>query len=199
MAISRLTPSPGSRKYAHAGKGRRRIGFAAFDWEFLMCVARVIDRVFGNGPSTPNHLPKVISLTWPDATKPPSRERGHGQPCASPTTPSEPLSPSGRARYRRVPFMMFLSRSSWMCSAMPSDPPSPARPPKRPTAQRTQTPQRSALTPAQAIAQAWMRESPESQKKWRAADAQAKDRYTDPLRPWNTAGRSPERKAKGKL
>ncbi|KAH9858902.1 hypothetical protein C2E23DRAFT_880316 [Lenzites betulinus] len=81
---------------------------------------------------------------------------------------------------------------------MPSDPPSPARP-QRPTAQRTQTPPRSALTPAQAIAQAWMRESSESKKKWRAADAHARDRYTDPVRPWNAGAGSPERKAKGKL
>ncbi|EIW62787.1 uncharacterized protein TRAVEDRAFT_112771 [Trametes versicolor FP-101664 SS1] len=88
-----------------------------------------------------------------------------------------------------------------------SDPPSPARPQRptasrtpRPTTPRTQTPPRgSPLTPAQAIAQAWMRESPESKQKWRAADAQARDSYTNPTR-WNTGRRrSPEGKAKGKL
>ncbi|KAI9067341.1 hypothetical protein FKP32DRAFT_1588699 [Trametes sanguinea] len=82
---------------------------------------------------------------------------------------------------------------------MPSDPPSPARP-QRPTHPRTQTTTtpRSALTPAQAIAQAWMRESPEAQQKWRKADALAKEKYMNPVR-WNTAGQSPERKDKGKL
>ncbi|KAI0368307.1 hypothetical protein BV20DRAFT_969352 [Pilatotrama ljubarskyi] len=81
---------------------------------------------------------------------------------------------------------------------MPSDPPSPARP-QRPTTQRTQTtPTRSAVTPAQAIAQAWMRESPEAQRKWRMADALAKEKYLNPLR-WHAAGGSPERKTKGKL
>ncbi|KAI0663365.1 hypothetical protein C8Q70DRAFT_1042134 [Cubamyces menziesii] len=82
---------------------------------------------------------------------------------------------------------------------MPSDPPTPTRP-QRPTPTRTQTTTaaRSALTPAQAIAQAWMRESSEAQQKWRVADALAKEKYVNPIR-WSTAGRSPERKAKGKL
>ena len=53
---------------------------------------------------------------------------------------------------------------------------------------------RATLTPAQAIAQAWMRESPEAQAAWRLADARAKEQYMNPVR-WNT-GR-PEKKRNG--
>ena len=102
---------------------------------------------------------------------------------------------------------------------MPSDPPSapttthPHPHPhtlssQRPTPLRTQTAatatatttaqsmsaQRATLTPAQAIAQAWMRESPEAQAAWRLADARAKEQYMNPVR-WNT-GR-PEKKRNG--
>ncbi|KAM5531633.1 hypothetical protein V8D89_014685 [Ganoderma adspersum] len=92
---------------------------------------------------------------------------------------------------------------------MPSDPPSPTTLPhphphtltQRPSPPRTQTPTltpctapRSPLSPAQAIAQAWMRESPEAQAQWRKADVRAKEQYTNPIR-WNT-GR-PEKKRLG--
>ncbi|KAL7281497.1 hypothetical protein ACG7TL_004812 [Trametes sanguinea] len=110
-------------------------------------------------------------------------------------TPSRLLYASLVVRLSYRPLLTSLSRTR---TQMPSDPPSPARP-QRPTHPRTQTTTaRSALTPAQAIAQAWMRESPESQQKWRKADALAKEKYMNPIR-WNTAGRSPERKDKGKL
>ncbi|GBE80465.1 hypothetical protein SCP_0301800 [Sparassis crispa] len=36
------------------------------------------------------------------------------------------------------------------------------------------------LTPAQVIAQAWNRESQESQEQWRMADAKARQQYTSP-------------------
>ncbi|KAI0665994.1 hypothetical protein C8Q78DRAFT_995237 [Trametes maxima] len=80
-----------------------------------------------------------------------------------------------------------------------SDPPSPTRL-QRPTTQRAQsTPVRSSPpTPAEAIAQAWQSESPEAQQRWRRADSLARERYLNPFR-WNTAGKSQERKPKGKL
>ncbi|KAI1795505.1 hypothetical protein LXA43DRAFT_1090675 [Ganoderma leucocontextum] len=92
---------------------------------------------------------------------------------------------------------------------MPSDPPSPTTLPhphphtltQRPItphrAQATLTPcstPRATLSPAQAIAQAWMRELPEAQAQWRKADVRAQEQYTNPIR-WNT-GR-PEKKRIG--
>ncbi|KAH9932438.1 uncharacterized protein B0H18DRAFT_859876, partial [Fomitopsis serialis] len=41
------------------------------------------------------------------------------------------------------------------------------------------------LTPAQAIAEAWKRETPESQRQWRLADLRAKQQYISPAR-WST-------------
>jgi len=38
------------------------------------------------------------------------------------------------------------------------------------------------LTPAQAIAEAWKRESIENQEKWRRIDAEVKVRYSKPVR-----------------
>ncbi|EJF65032.1 hypothetical protein DICSQDRAFT_98495 [Dichomitus squalens LYAD-421 SS1] len=96
---------------------------------------------------------------------------------------------------------------------MPSDPPSPTTKPlphphahtlstQRPTPLRAQTTPatqssapRAALTPAQAIAQAWMRESAEAQAQWRMADVRAKEQYMNPVR-WNT-GRPEKKKRNG--
>lgn len=38
------------------------------------------------------------------------------------------------------------------------------------------------LSPAQAIAEAWKRESMENQEKWRRIDAEVKTRYNKPVR-----------------
>ena len=54
---------------------------------------------------------------------------------------------------------------------------------------------RAALNPAQAIAQAWLRESPEAQQQWRRADVRAKEQYLNPIR-WDAAFR-PEKKKYG--
>jgi len=40
----------------------------------------------------------------------------------------------------------------------------------------------SPLSPAQAIAEAWKRESQENQEKWRLIDAEVKARYNAPVR-----------------
>ncbi|KAI0759862.1 hypothetical protein BD413DRAFT_268594 [Trametes elegans] len=167
----------------------------------LRTQTRVMDRVFSSGPSAPKDRSQVITLAWTVHNT--ARKGAARQPPLSPSSsprrarPPSPISCSFHTR--RVPFMMFLPRSLWMCNVMPSDPPSPARP-QRPTTPRTQTSPAppSPLTPAQAIAQAWMRESPEAQQRWRRADEEAKERYHNPIR-WNTAGRSPGRKTGGKL
>ncbi|EKM54744.1 uncharacterized protein PHACADRAFT_258786 [Phanerochaete carnosa HHB-10118-sp] len=44
------------------------------------------------------------------------------------------------------------------------------------------------MSPAEAIAQAWQRESEESKRHWRAADARTKERYYAP-HPWSSTGR----------
>ncbi|KZT71733.1 hypothetical protein DAEQUDRAFT_763576 [Daedalea quercina L-15889] len=41
------------------------------------------------------------------------------------------------------------------------------------------------LTPAQAIAEAWRRETPEAQRQWRLADLRAKQQYLSPTN-WTT-------------
>ncbi|KAI0929865.1 hypothetical protein AcV5_006716 [Taiwanofungus camphoratus] len=62
---------------------------------------------------------------------------------------------------------------------MASDP----SPPHRPITHRaSQPPQNMPLTPAQAIAEAWKRESPETQKQWRMADVKAREQYLSPQR-----------------
>ena len=71
---------------------------------------------------------------------------------------------------------------------MPSDPPSPTHPQQRPSPHRVHTTPaapRTALSPAAAIAQAWLRESAESQHQWRMADVRAKQSYLEPVR-WGT-------------
>ena len=45
------------------------------------------------------------------------------------------------------------------------------------------------LSPAQAIAEAWQRESDDSKKRWRAADARMREQYYAP-HPWTPAGRA---------
>ncbi|KAI0733038.1 hypothetical protein C8Q72DRAFT_38567 [Fomitopsis betulina] len=49
----------------------------------------------------------------------------------------------------------------------------PSKPPSSPTPYRY-------LDPAQAIAEAWKRETPESQRQWRLADLRAKQQYLSP-------------------
>ncbi|GJE92789.1 hypothetical protein PsYK624_089460 [Phanerochaete sordida] len=44
------------------------------------------------------------------------------------------------------------------------------------------------MSPAEAIAQAWQRESEESKKHWKGADARAKERWYASS-PWSSAGR----------
>ena len=44
------------------------------------------------------------------------------------------------------------------------------------------------LSPAQAIAEAWQRESDDSKKRWRAADARMREQYYAPP-PWAPTGR----------
>ena len=80
---------------------------------------------------------------------------------------------------------------------MPSDPPSPTHPhrPNPPRVHTASSAPRTALSPAQAIAQAWLRESAEAQHQWRMADVRAKEKYLDPVR-WN-AGASPGKKRGG--
>ncbi len=116
-------------------------------------------------------------------------------------------------RPRRVAFCpAFLPASSHadadtlLRTQMPSDPPSPTQA-QRPSPHRTQsttsplraqntTVSRSvSLSPAQAIAQAWMRESAESQQQWRMADLRVKEQYLNPIR-WDTGFR-PEKKRNG--
>lgn len=85
---------------------------------------------------------------------------------------------------------------------MPSDPPSPTHTP-HPSPHRVQTtPAAStplpALSPAQAIAQAWHRESAEAQQRWRMADKRAKEQYVNPTR-WDTAFRSEKKKYGAKM
>ncbi|PCH36023.1 hypothetical protein WOLCODRAFT_28303 [Wolfiporia cocos MD-104 SS10] len=42
------------------------------------------------------------------------------------------------------------------------------------------------MSPAQAIAEAWKRETPESQRQWRMADVRAREQYVSPPR-WTVA------------
>ncbi|KAI0798542.1 hypothetical protein BC629DRAFT_1285756 [Irpex lacteus] len=42
------------------------------------------------------------------------------------------------------------------------------------------------MSPAEAIADAWARESAESQKRWRAADARTKEKFYAP-QPWQSS------------
>ncbi|KAH9929565.1 uncharacterized protein BXZ73DRAFT_102094 [Epithele typhae] len=83
-------------------------------------------------------------------------------------------------------------------TVMPSDPPSPTHAPRSGPHRTPTTPTtpRPALSPAQAIAQAWLRESAESQHQWRMADIRAKQKYLDPVR-WSVAGPLPRKKREG--
>lgn len=45
------------------------------------------------------------------------------------------------------------------------------------------------MSPAQAIAEAWQRESEDSKKRWKAKDARVKDHYYAP-HPWSSVGRN---------
>ena len=92
---------------------------------------------------------------------------------------------------------------------MPSDPPSPTHA-QRPSPHRAQSttspvrvqnsavPRTVSLSPAQAIAQAWLRESAESQQQWRVADLRVKQQYLNPIR-WDTGFRSEKRKNGAKM
>jgi len=57
--------------------------------------------------------------------------------------------------------------------------------PQRPPSENTSATFPSNLSPFQAIAEAWKRESKESQEKWRKIDANIKKRYNEPVRTSN--------------